>query len=131
MNDRIKNVVNERVEIEDIKATDCKREINRITVEFLHAEEKGWKILIETATLKNYVEETDEMVSLAPLVRNPHIGLTNCKSIDFFYEDDEIILIDGAEFSITVRTSIWDKMETYTFVLKGESWELKEDNKNG
>ena len=127
MNDRIKNVVNERVEIKDIKATDGKREINRITVEFLHAEEKEWRICVETAILKNYVEETGEMVSLASLVRDPHIGLTNCKSIDFFFEDDEIILIDGAEFSITVRTTIWDKMETYTFVLKDNSWELKEE----
>lgn len=128
MNDRIKSVTNESVEVNDVKALNGKKVINRITVEFLHADEKGWRIRVETATLKNYIEETGENVILDPIIRNPHIGLTNCKSVDFFFEDDEIILIDGAEFTITVRTTVWDKMEEYTFVLKDEEWELKEDD---
>lgn len=127
MNNRIKSVSSERVEVNDIKAPNGKKGINRITVEFLSADEKGWRIRVETATLKNYVEETGGNVVLNPII-NPHIGLINCKSVDFLFEDDEIILIDGAEFTITVRTTIRDKMENYTFVLKNEKWELKEDN---
>lgn len=127
MNDKIKSVTNERVEIKDIKAPNGKKEVNKITVEFLNAEKEDWKIRVETATLKNYIEETGDKIFLAPVNKGLPIRLTNCKSIDLQFEDDEIILIDGAEFTITVRTTIWDKIESYTFVLRNNEWKLKEN----
>ena len=126
MNDKIKSVTHERVEIKDIKSPNCKKKTNKITVEFLHTEKKGWGIRVETATLKNYIEGTGNSVPLNPVTKT-HIGLTNCNSIDFFFEDDEIILIDGAEFTISVRTAVYDKIESYTFVLRNNEWKLKEN----
>lgn len=127
MNDKIKSVTNERVEIEEKKSPNGKKEVNKITVEFLNAEKKGWKIRVETATLKNYIEETGDKIFLAPVDKRLPIRLTNCKSIDLQFEDDKIILIDGAEFTIAVRTTIWDKIESYTFVLRNNEWKLKEN----
>lgn len=129
MNDIIESVTNDVVDIKDIKADNGKKKINRITVNFLNASKKGWRIRVETATLKNYIEETGGYVVLKQIA--PCIGLTNCKSVDFLFEDDEIILIDGAEFTITVRKTIWDKNEEYIFVLKNEKWKLKEEEENG
>lgn len=128
MNDKIKSVTNERVEIEEKKSPNGKKEVNKITVEFLNAGKKDWRIRVETATLKNCIdEETGDKIFLDPVPKDLHIGLTNCKSIDLQFEDDEIILIDGAEFTIAVRTTIWDKIESYTFVLRNNEWKLKEN----
>lgn len=126
MNDIVKSVTNARIEVEDVKVPTEKKECNKITVEFYNIDVKGWSFRVETASLKNYIQETGNYVVLNPII-NPHIGRTNLETIEFIFEDDDILLINGAEFTITVRNTIRNQPEDYIFVLKDEKWIMKKE----
>ena len=121
------NVSNKRIEEEDIKVPNGVKATNVITVSFLDATQKHWKIRVESVSLENYDAESGEYITLRRIDNTIIPFGTNFKSVDFCFQDDEIDLANGARFTITVRASTKEEMKIYVFVLNDGEWALKEE----
>lgn len=126
MADKEFNVANKRIEEEDIKAPSGVKATNLITVSFLNATQEHWSLRVESVSLENYDAESETYITLRRTDSTTIPFVTNCKSFDFGFEDDEVDLANGARFTMTVRASTKDPMKTHIFVLQDEEWVLEE-----
>lgn len=98
-----------------------------ITVTFDYEGEKS--LTIRTVSLKNPDTKRETYKNLAFI--NGAIGVTNIRKLDYIFEEDEIILVDGAIFTITIKNNKNNKEMKFEYVLSNnESEWVKNEQTN-
>lgn len=91
-----------------------------ITVELDYETDKC--IIIKSVSLTNpYNDETDRVKKLT--LKKGVIGATNIKNLNYLFEKDQIMLVDGAIFTIITKTSLKNDEVKSEYVLSNNESE--------
>lgn len=92
-----------------------------ITVELYYETDKC--IIIKSVSLTNpYNDETDRVKKIT--LKKGVIGATDIKNLNYLFEKDQIMLVDGAVFTIITKTSLKNDEVKSEFVLSNNESEL-------
>ena len=98
----------------------------RITVEFSQSVKRIEKISLNNVEITENGEK--EIVSLCEKINRIITATYSAGKHDFIFEFGNTLFNDGAEFSISIIKSNSSLSEKYSFILKDNQWEAKEDN---
>ena len=115
--------MNDFVKIVEYKDND--NTSKRITVEFTQSM-KNVKVSLNNVEITEKGEK--KIVTLRKTDNHTATDVYSAGKHDFLFEFGKTLFNEGADFSITLNTIKSNVSEKYSFILKDDKWELKEDN---